>query len=583
MKTKFLPLCVVACMMATTVFATDYTWTGTTDNNYATANNWNPVRTTPAIDDNLIIDGASAGADLTIIGLPATQTINSLTVRNNCSVKLWYTTTDNNTTARVLTVNATSNALNIDANSTLDLGNNTIQIGYTSAGFYQKTANASNVGLSVANMPDGTITNFSKIGVDQIAVCTGVFAKGVTVTAVNSGTNEVTFSDKFLVDYKSANITFFTTNVCTGTGTLRSRAQTSTNPAYYPFTVELYGTGSQIVNQGYYKNLKLSGNRANATITMNGNTIGYFFENLDISALTNYTVTANNASFNFIGSIAQTIPVPYTSGIGTIILDNSAGATLSSDTKIQNLKLFNNNKLTLGGYNLTITTAISNSSPTAYIVTNGSGAVSRAFTTSAFTFPIGASATSYHPVTINGFAVGTTPVISARVGTTLSGIVDSNKPYNTVEWTITPSIAVNATIKLSPSLATNTRAFIGFYNGTSYNDVTATLTGTANPYSYSASFDLLASQNKFVTGGDAIIVGPIINSTSSTVLNDIVVYSKEGQLIVSNAKNKMVKIYSLLGNVLASKFVVSEVEFFQLKSGIYIVEAGQQRVKVLVK
>ena len=586
MKTKLLLLFVAACMTATSVFAVDYTWTGAASTDYATAGNWNPTRTTPATSDNLIIDGASAGASVSIYGIPSTQTINSLTVRNNCSVKLMYNALDNNSSARTLTVNATSNALNIDANSTLDLGNNTIQIGYTSAGFYQKTVNAPTQGLYVANMPDGTIANFSKIAAGQIAVCPGVFTKGVTVTAVNSGTNDVTFSDKFLVDYKSANITFFTTDVCTGTGILRSRAQTSTNPAYYPFTVELYGTGIQTVNQGYYKNLKLTGNRANATITMNGNTIGYFFENLDISSLTNYTVTGSAATHNFVGSIAQTIPVPSTNGFGTIALDNSAGATLSTDTKIANLKLINSNKLTLSGYNLTIATAISFSSANAYIVTNGTGAVSYKWSTNmnATILPIGVSATSYDPVTITPGANSMTFI--ARVGTTLSGSAASGKAYNAKEWVITPSAAGTATVVMSPSSAIyRTDPIIGIYNGASYNDVTATLTGSADPYSYASPLSpnqitLAATANKLVTGGSDTATP---NATTTVGLNGAKIYAADNQIVVAEAKDRNVTIYSLMGTVLYSKVADSDKIAFALNNGIYIVSVDNQKIKVIIK
>jgi|GEM_PF-7035577 len=65
---------------------TTYTWDGSTDNNWVVADNWTPVRTTPAVNDILTF---STGTTLAIT-IPANlnQTIGQLIVNNNTNVSI---------------------------------------------------------------------------------------------------------------------------------------------------------------------------------------------------------------------------------------------------------------------------------------------------------------------------------------------------------------------------------------------------------------------------------------------------------------------------------------------------------------
>lgn len=519
MKTKLF-LLIISCLTGSSLFAVDYNWTGATSTDYATATNWSPTRTTPATGDNLIIDGASVGANVVIYGFTVNQTINSLTVKNNCSVKLWYNV--GNTTARTLTLDATSNALNIETGSTLDLGRCYFSL-TNGASFSQLTINSApgyTAGSPSTTMQTGN--NLSNIAVGQFAFAIGTLATGATVSAIDNVTGAITFDKNFLTSSNiAATITFFPI-VCTGGGTLRMNGAQTAVSYYFPFTVELYNTSAETTTHtlypGYYKNLKLSGNKNGITETINS---AYYLENLDISTMTgSYTCTSNAATFNFIGTTPQTM-LALPSTINTLGVDNPGGVTLANDITLStNLRLIGTSKLTIGNYNLTVPSSIASSSATAYIVTNGTGVVSRTFTTNPFAFPIGSSSTSYDPVTITPSTTGVT--FSTRVGTTLSGCRAAGKADNAKEWIVTPSEAVTATVKMSPSLSTHlTTPIIGSWNGASFDDVSATLTGASNPYSYSASLSLAAAANKLVTGGSTTAVNSTGGSISGLGLTDL--------------------------------------------------------------
>src|ERR1700682_2382097 len=64
--------------------ATTYTWNQTGTASWATAGNWSPTRTTPALDDILVFNN---GATTTVTNVP-TQTIGQLAVSGSTTVNL---------------------------------------------------------------------------------------------------------------------------------------------------------------------------------------------------------------------------------------------------------------------------------------------------------------------------------------------------------------------------------------------------------------------------------------------------------------------------------------------------------------
>jgi len=90
-----------------------YTWTGSTNNTYQEATNWNPIRSNPAPTDLLIFNN---GLSNTIIGVP-TQTVSRVSILNNTTVSLSSAATVTYTLAS--DVNPSTNELFIESGSTL--------------------------------------------------------------------------------------------------------------------------------------------------------------------------------------------------------------------------------------------------------------------------------------------------------------------------------------------------------------------------------------------------------------------------------------------------------------------------------
>jgi hypothetical protein len=65
---------------------TTYTWNVDTDGDYQVASNWNPARTTPAVNDRLVFDGNLLTGTRTISNLPSSETIGQLRFINNASI-----------------------------------------------------------------------------------------------------------------------------------------------------------------------------------------------------------------------------------------------------------------------------------------------------------------------------------------------------------------------------------------------------------------------------------------------------------------------------------------------------------------
>jgi hypothetical protein len=101
----------IAAFAGVAAAQTTYTWNGTTSD-YAVATNWTPTRTTPAVDDILVVDGAvTAAADITNL---TAETIGKLVLQNNA------VTTLSAVAARTLTIaGGTGTDLDVPAGSSL--------------------------------------------------------------------------------------------------------------------------------------------------------------------------------------------------------------------------------------------------------------------------------------------------------------------------------------------------------------------------------------------------------------------------------------------------------------------------------
>jgi hypothetical protein len=116
-----------------------YTCNVDADEDYQTAGNWNPTRTTPAINDILVFDGSLLTATRTISNLPASQTIGQLRLINNANI--------------IFTADAANATLTLDGNvAGVDFeiqGGSTLRL--------DTTSNDRTITLSITSGETGTI------------------------------------------------------------------------------------------------------------------------------------------------------------------------------------------------------------------------------------------------------------------------------------------------------------------------------------------------------------------------------------------------------------------------------------------
>jgi hypothetical protein len=193
----------------------------------------------------------------------------------------------------------------------------------------------------------------------------------------------------------------------------------------------------------------------------------------------------------------------FPSSFYNLTVNNTGGITLPAgiNVNVSNALTLSTGTLTLGTSNITAG-SISGGSATSYVVTNGTGTLTvPAAATIATLLPIGASASSYDPVTVTP---ATTSNFSAKVSGTLSGTVATTKYSNAKEWTVTPATASSTLLSLKPSNEdagvasaigiSPAVAYVGQANGSAaYNYLSAGYsTGT-----YSAT---VTSFSSFITG-----------------------------------------------------------------------------------
>jgi hypothetical protein len=180
-------LALLICASITAIFfynraraATTYTWNQTGTASWATAGNWTPVRTTPAVDDVLVFNN---GATTTVTNVP-TQSIGQLLVSGNTTVNLQA-----NAVATVLTIAgdvgtdlsvASGSALNMTGANTMTM---TLSAGATGSMSGNLTCSA---GASKLDAADASgITFNSGAIVTQATGCTGnIFTAGGTANAI---------------------------------------------------------------------------------------------------------------------------------------------------------------------------------------------------------------------------------------------------------------------------------------------------------------------------------------------------------------------------------------------------------------
>ena len=193
--------------------------------------------------------------------------------------------------------------------------------------------------------------------------------------------------------------------------------------------------------------------------------------------------------------------------VPNVEVDNAANVTLTGAAKISGDLLFTNGDILLGNNNLTMGSAgtITGAASNKYVVTNGTGKLAKAaLGSTAFTYPIGNSITSYDPIAISN--AGTADEISARsfanvLASGATGTAYTKEVVNN-SWDVTEAVAGGSNLSLTTTWNTTdelagfdrTRGGISNYITSPINNVgwdllntqTAAASGS-NPYTYTRS------------------------------------------------------------------------------------------------
>ena len=453
---------------------------------------------------------------------------------------------------------STVNSLNISR------PNSITTIGTTNAGILNV---AGGINLSSGTLNDGG--NILKVsGSSSIA----------TYSGTGSGTGIHTGTGKIQLNRGSASMSLLTVNAGAGTTVSLGNVEVlnSTTNTLYSMTA-----GSTVTITG---TLTLS--KSGSGIDASGANL--IFQNADVPVVKTAGTITTNASTNLtFGTTSNTAGAAFTLPDGLFTATPSINnLTLNRDNTlslgnqgitVNNLLTLTKGNLSLGASDLTIAAAatISGGSSASYIITGSTGKLTKTAATGVDkVFPIG-TVSSFDPVTVNNS--GTSVAVSAKVGTTLSGSASAGNTYNGKEWSIvTASGTTSAVITLSPAVSTYiTGPIIGSWNGTIYDEVSATLSGSSDPYSYSAT-QTLSTSSSFTTGGSP---ATDIKTTST----GIKVYGANNQIIVENTNGSSIEIYSVTGAKVKTIAIGSEKASIAIEKGIYIVSVNNVKSKVLVK
>lgn len=303
---------------------------------------------------------------------------------------------------------------------------------------------------------------------------------------------------------------------------------------------------------------------------------------------------STTANYIFNGSVAQVTGTLLPATVNTLTINNAAGVALSSAVAVVGGPLaLTSGKLSLGANNLS-TSSVTGASSSNYIITDGVGALKiNNIGVGANLFPVGLSASSYNPITINN--AGTVDNFAVSVKNTFDNAFPNPTKVVNTQWNITEDVVggSNATLGLSWILADQAAAFtpttglnVMHYESSNWVPTAATLSGAgtvASPY-YATAAGFTSFSPFAVANLDALPLN-IVSFTASLEKNEVkVLWNTTNEVNTSSfiiERSKDGVIYNSIGSVAAKNLASTNQYNFTDLSPINGV--GYYRLKVIDK
>jgi hypothetical protein len=514
------------------------TLTSIQDGDFKTAATW-VGGVAPTLDDNavvahnLVVNGSNGGS------------CHNLTINSGAKLSAYHS----NATGVAAYLNVYGNSIQVDG--TLEALAGPTETNTTSLTFYQNCTLSGNGSIAINRIrPGANVTNSAFI-FNANANIVNTSAAFIFDNSGNSSIGYVINDGKSVI--VSGQITPSATSTLTLNGTLTmltgSNADFTTN----------YCTGTGTFNLSEGATLRFG-----ADVGLNPTTG-------PIRCSTRNFNTA--ANYQFVGTSAQVLGADFPATVNNLTINNPAGVSLDKQLTISNTLTLTSGLLSLGAYDLHITSSnnISGGSAASFVVTNGAGKLYKAASAAqVVNLPVGASYVSYDPVVLTPTDATT---FNVNVGAVLPGVAASGITYNEKVWNINSSAPSATEMKLTPSSAviTNITDVIGRWNGTSYDNIQATR--TENTYTATVS-----TFSPFVTGTSDALTGKIETGSAVVIAvgaNEIIVRGLEA--------GKIAAIYGLSGQLVANVISQGSDLTIHVSKGIYLLKLYENNSNIVHK
>jgi hypothetical protein len=185
-------------------------------------------------------------------------------------------------------------------------------------------------------------------------------------------------------------------------------------------------------------------------------------------------------------------------------IDNVSNAALAGGVKIGNELIFTNGNLLLGSNDLTMMPAatVTNAASNKFVVTDGTGKMTKnALAATAFTFPVGNSATTYNPLTISNAGTADNIGVRANANAKVNGSTGSNITKEVVDasWEVSEAVAGGSNLSMTAGWSASDEL-------TGFNRSKAGISNYITAPANNAGWDLLNSQTTAASGSNPYTV-----------------------------------------------------------------------------